>query len=259
MRFGLFLTSGVFNDVDDAAAFQLSLDSAQLADSLGYDHVWVAEHHFIDAGVCSSALSMAAFLLGRTKRIRVGTAVVLAPLMHPITIAEQAAILDQVSDGRLDLGLGRGGYAVDYDVLGVPTDRWSAGVQDTVAAVVDALSKPSTNSENELFRYDSVSVRPRPQTRPHPPIYVATSTPDAVEVAARLRLPLQFYFYADTESRIQTIEHYRGLRARSRLGRRYRSSPRCRLPGRRRRSVRARTHVRGHDYLAQQRQPRQIE
>ncbi len=211
MRFGLFLTNGVFDGIDDAAALQLSLDTARLAESVGYDHLWVAEHHFMDASVCSSALTLAAFVLGRTERIRVGTAVVLAPLVHPITLSEQVAILDQVSGGRLDLGLGRGGYSLDYDVLSVSTERWTSGVEATVAAVVDALSATRTTSENQLFPYESVRVRPRPRTQPHPPVYVATGTSEAVEVAARLRLPLQFYFYADTESRVQTIHQYRGF------------------------------------------------
>lgn len=211
MQVGLFLNNGVFDGVGDAAALQLSIDSAQLAESLGYDRLWVTEHHFIDFGVCSQALTLAGFLLGLTQRIRVGTAVVLAPLVHPITLAEQVAILDQVSGGRLDLGLGRGGYSLDYDVLSVATERWSVGIEATVTAVIDALSRTDVTSENELFPYQSVTVRPRPHTQPHPPVYVATATPEAVEVAARLRLPLQFYFAADTASRVKTIEQYRGF------------------------------------------------
>ena len=211
MQVGLFLNNGVFDGVDDGAALQLSVASARLAESLGYDRLWVTEHHFIEFGVCSQALTLAGYLLGQTQRIRVGTAVVLAPLVHPITLAEQAAILDQVSGGRLDLGLGRGGYSLDYEVLSVPTERWFAGIEATLLAVIDALANTGVSSDHELFPYQSVTVRPRPRTRPHPPIYVATATAEAVEVAARLRLPLQFYFAADTESRVKTIEQYRGF------------------------------------------------
>ena len=211
MQVGLFLNNGVFDGVDDSAALQLSVESAKLAESLGYDRVWVTEHHFIDFGVCSQALTLAGYLLGLTKRIRVGTAVVLVPLVHPVTIAEQTAILDQASGGRLDLGLGRGGYSLDYEVLSVPTERWSVGIEATLLAVIDALSNTDVSSDHELFPYQSVTVRPRPRTQPHPPIYVATATTEAVEVAARLRLPLQFYFAADAESRVKTIEQYRGF------------------------------------------------
>ena len=149
MQIGLFLNNGVFEQVDDAAALRLSVESAKLAESLGYDRLWITEHHFIDFGVCSQALTLAGYLLGLTQRIRVGTAVVLAPLVHPITIAEQAAILDQVSGGRLDLGLGRGGYSLDYDVLSVPTERWSAGIEATLLAVIEALSKTGVSSNHE--------------------------------------------------------------------------------------------------------------
>ena len=144
MQVGLFLNNGVFEGVDDAAALQLSVDSARLAESLGYDRLWVTEHHFIEFGVCSQALTLAGYLLGQTQRIRVGTAVVLAPLVHPITLAEQAAILDQVSGGRLDLGLGRGGYSLDYEVLSVPTERWSVGIEATLLAVIDACRTPTS-------------------------------------------------------------------------------------------------------------------
>ena len=211
MQIGLFLNNGVFDGVDDGAALRLSVESAKLAELLGYDRLWVTEHHFIDFGVCSQALTLAGYLLGLTQRIRVGTAVVLAPLVHPITIAEQVGILDQASDGRLDLGLGRGGYSLDYEVLSVPTERWAVGIEATLLAVIDALSNTGVSSEHELFPYPSVTVRPRPRTQPHPPIYVATATAEAVEFAARLRLPLQFYFAADTESRVKTIEQYRGF------------------------------------------------
>ena len=219
MDVGLFLNNGAFERVDDAAALRLSVESAQLAEALGYDRLWVTEHHFIDFGVCSQAMTLAGFLLGMTQRIRVGTAVVLAPLVHPITIAEQTAVLDQASGGRFDLGLGRGGYSLDYEVLSVPTQRWSAGIEVTLLAVIEALSQTNVSSEHELFPYRDVTVRPRPLTQPHPPIYVATSTSEAVQVAARLRLPLQFYFAADVESRVKTIEQVPRQRRELRLGR----------------------------------------
>ena len=208
MRFGLLLTNGGVDGIDAAAALQLALDSAQLAESLGYDHLWVAEHHFMGASVCSAALTLAAFLLGRTERVRVATAVALAPLVHPITLAEQVAILDQVGRGRLELGLGRCGYSLDHDVLSVPTKRWSAGIQAMLLAVVDGLSTTNVTSKDELSPNDFVTVRPRPRTQPHPPVYVATGMSKAVEVAARLRQALQFYFYADTESLVQSIQQY---------------------------------------------------
>jgi len=208
MQFGLFLNNGAFPDLQGADVFALTLEQAWLAECLGYEEVWVTEHHFIDYGICPSALTLASFLLGRTERIRVGTAVVLAPLQHPVALSEQVALLDQLSGGRFDLGLGRGGYLRDYEVLGVPTMRWTAEVDATLEAVVDALSNDPTSSANGYFPYDSVRVLPRPLTRPHPPIYVASSSPSSVDRAAQLGLPLQFHFGTDIPGRVAVIERY---------------------------------------------------
>lgn len=209
MQIGLFLNNGVSEGVDDGAALQRSADSARLAEMLGYDEVWVTEHHFMDYGVCSSALTLAGFILGLTQRIRVGTAVVLAPLWHPVALAEQVALLDQVSGGRLDIGLGRGGYALDYDAFGVPPERWSAEVEVTVCTLIDLLSQPDVSSDSEHFPFPKVTARPRPRTQPHPPIYVASTNERSIAEAARRRLPLQFNFPHDTASRVKIIEQYR--------------------------------------------------
>lgn len=209
MQIGLFLNSGVFEGVGDAAALQLTVDSARLAESLGYDRLWVTEHHFMDFGVCSQALTLAGYLLGLTQRVRVGTAVVLAPLVHPVTLAEQVGLLDQVSGGRLDLGLGRGGYGLDYDAFGVPPERWSVEVEATIRTLIDLLSQTDVSSEREHVAFRPVTVRPRPRTMPHPPIYVASTSEPSIAEAARRRLPLQFHFPQDTESRVKIIEQYR--------------------------------------------------
>lgn len=110
--FGLFINTGAQTGRTHADVFALALAQAELAESLGYHDVWVTEHHFIPFGINANALTLAGFLLGRTNRLRVGTAVTLAPLYHPLQLAEQVAILDQVSGGRLDFGIGRGGYLI---------------------------------------------------------------------------------------------------------------------------------------------------
>ncbi len=212
MEFGLFLNNGIFDGVDDARALAHTIETADLAEELGYDELWVTEHHFIEYGVCPSAITLAGFLLGRTRRLRVGTAVTLAPLVHPVALAEQTALNDQLSGGRFDLGLGRGGYELDYQVFGIPPMRWTTEVEATVEAVVDALSNEEARSTNGFFPYDSVSVRPRARTRPHPPIYVASTTPGSLEAAARNRLPLQFYFtLLGADERTKIAEQYRGF------------------------------------------------
>lgn len=212
MEFGLVLNNGIFDGIDDARALALTVETADLAEALGYDELWVTEHHFMAYGICPSAISLAGFLLGRTSRIRVGTAVTLAPLVHPVALAEQTALNDHLGGGRFDLGLGRGGYKADYEVFGIPPTRWEAEVGATVEAVIDALSSDEATSTNPYFPYEGVSVRPRPLTRPHPPIYVASTSPDSLQAAARHRLPLQFHHgIPGAEPRIEIEAEYRRL------------------------------------------------
>lgn len=205
--YGLFLNMGSNLGATPEDVMRLTLQQAERAESLGFHDLWVTEHHFIPFGINPSALTASAFLLGRTERIRVGTAVVLSPLHNPIELAEQAALLDQLSGGRFDLGIGRGGYLKDYEVLGVDTARWDGepiGSAETIlAAWTDRdLTRPEhTTGPSEL--------QPPPLTRPHPPLFVATRSDDAIRFAAERRLPLQHYFASPADQRRQIEDRYR--------------------------------------------------
>lgn len=195
--FGLFLNCG--GEVEGRThteVFTLALAQAELAERLAFHDVWVTEHHFIPFGVNPSALALASFLLGRTRRLRVGTAVTLAPLYHPLQLAEQAALLDQLSGGRFDFGIGRGGYLRDFVEFGIDVSRWDREVEATLEGLASAWSPTS-------------DLMPRPFTRPHPPLYVASSTPATVECAAQLGAPLLHYFATPLDARMRVEAAYR--------------------------------------------------
>ncbi|MEM9746424.1 MAG: LLM class flavin-dependent oxidoreductase [Actinomycetota bacterium] len=178
---------------------RLTLDQTARAESAGFDELWITEHHCIGFGINPSALTTASFLLGRTRRITVGTAVTLAPLHHPIELAERAALLDQLSDGRFELGLGRGGYLKDYEVLEIDTHRWDdeplRSAERILAAWRDGdLAGPDHETGPSV-------LQPPPLTEPHPPLLLATRTPAAIEFAARHELPLQHYFASPVDQR----------------------------------------------------------
>lgn len=105
----LFLLAGEFPGADHATTLRRSVAYARAAEAAGFDGVWFAEHHFITYGVCPSAVTLAGFVLGATTRLRVGTAAAILSNRHPVALAEEAALLDAVSGGRFDLGVGRGG------------------------------------------------------------------------------------------------------------------------------------------------------
>ncbi|MCF6385447.1 LLM class flavin-dependent oxidoreductase [Mycobacterium sp. MBM] len=181
--------------------FDLTLQQALSAERLGYADLWVTEHHFIDFGINPSALTAASFLLGHTERIRVGTAVVLAPLRHPVELAEQAALLDQLSGGRFELGLGRGGYRRDFEVLGVDFARWDDEPRASAQRLLDLWSAPR----------GATAIQPPPHTRPHPPILLATSSSPGIAFAAHNRLALQHYFATPVPQRLAAESAYREI------------------------------------------------
>lgn len=118
MRVGTFVLAAQFPGQGQQEALHRAVRTAEAAEEAGLDSVWLAEHHFVPYGVCPSAVTLAALLLGRTRRLRVGTAVSVLPSAHPVALGEQAALLHVASGGRFTLGVGRGGPWVDLEVFG---------------------------------------------------------------------------------------------------------------------------------------------
>lgn len=216
VTFGLFLNTGELPRLTHDQIFDLTVAEVDAAEALGLHDAWITEHHFIPFGINSNALTGAAFLLGRTRRLRIGTAVCLVPQYHPVQLAEQAAILDQFSGGRFDFGIGRGGYLREFEVFGVDTARWDVEVANTMRVLLDAWTLDEVSSDTAGVSFGPVKANPRPRTTPHPPLFIATSTSPALEMAAELGLPLMHYFGSPLEGRLKLEADY--ARSRSALG-----------------------------------------
>lgn len=163
MRFGIFLLGGRFPGQTDGDALRRTLLAVEAAEQAGFDDAWIAEHHFMSYGTCPSATTWAGFALGRTRRITIGTAVSVLSTNHPVALAEQTALLDQLSGGRFHLGVGRGGPWVDLEVFGTGLDCWANGFGERLDLLLQALDD----------RRDDVRLVPEPATRPGPPVTVA--------------------------------------------------------------------------------------
>ncbi|MGH3754458.1 MAG: LLM class flavin-dependent oxidoreductase [Pseudonocardiaceae bacterium] len=208
MRFGVFLLAAQFPGQDHTTVLESTVAAAVAAEEAGFDDVWVAEHHFMSYGVCPSAITLAGYLLGATRRVAVGTAVSVLSTQHPVALAEQAALLDQLSGGRLRLGVGRGGPWIDLEVFGTGLDRYQHGFAESLDLLLAALTKPRLAASGAHFRFPDVGIVPRPRTRPHPGVILAATTAATVELAAQRGLPLLLGMHASDADKAALIGHY---------------------------------------------------
>ncbi|HYB92006.1 MAG TPA: LLM class flavin-dependent oxidoreductase, partial [Candidatus Binataceae bacterium] len=151
----------------------------QAAEDLGFDSVWPAEHHFSEYGYCVSSALMLAALAKTTKRIRLGTGIVVLPFHNPIRVAEEYALLDLMSGGRVDLGIGRGYQPHEFRGYGVPQEQSRGIFNESVEVILQAWTQERVNFKGVHFKFEDVQVRPKPLQKPHPPIWMAALSPES--------------------------------------------------------------------------------
>jgi natural product biosynthesis luciferase-like monooxygenase protein len=170
-----------------------TVEQAVHADALGFESVWPVEQHFnrkVSISPCPALLLAA--IAERTRSLRLGTAIVQVPLHHPLRVAEEAATLDVLSGGRVELGLGRGSNPDHFAGFGVDVadsrDRFVEGLE----LIRLALSQERVSFRGRYYRTDAVSLAPRPVQTPHPVMRVAANSPETAALAGRLGLPVIF-------------------------------------------------------------------
>jgi alkanesulfonate monooxygenase SsuD/methylene tetrahydromethanopterin reductase-like flavin-dependent oxidoreductase (luciferase family) len=195
MDFGLFFLVQRDEEWTEQAVYYSALEQMLAAEPLGYHSVWIAEHHFNDYGLCPAPPVLAAFVAARSSRLRLGMGVSLLPLHHPVDLAEQLAVLDVVSGGRLDVGIGRGGTLQDYQTFQSDRADARARVEEGIAVMQRSWSGAPFDFQGRFTSAERLHVRPRPVQQPHPPLYVASNSEDSVLSAARLGLPTLSSFF----------------------------------------------------------------
>jgi alkanesulfonate monooxygenase SsuD/methylene tetrahydromethanopterin reductase-like flavin-dependent oxidoreductase (luciferase family) len=160
-----------------------AFERIEIMDRTGYDAVWLAEHHFSSFSICPSIHIMGTHIAARTSRLRIGTAVSLAPFYHPLRLAEEVALLDVLSDGRVNWGAGRGYQAVEFKAFGVEADESYPRFRENVEIVVEAWKNERLTYEGRFWSFDNVEVLPKPKQKPHPPVWLASSSAEAVNWA----------------------------------------------------------------------------
>lgn len=164
--------------------YERALQRIEVMDRTGYDAVWLAEHHFSTYSVCPSVHLMGMQVAARTTRLRIGTAVTLAAFHHPLRIAEEVALLDVLSGGRVNWGAGRGFDRTEYDAFDVAEGDSYPLFRENVEVVLAAWRNERLDFEGRFHRFEGVEVLPKPLQAPHPPTWLAASSPEAVEWSA---------------------------------------------------------------------------
>ncbi|HET9492348.1 MAG TPA: LLM class flavin-dependent oxidoreductase [Methylomirabilota bacterium] len=190
MQVGIFLEERR-PGTSEGGSLQETLELADLAEAWGLDGVWLGEIHFNPTrSVHSAPVALASFIAGRTRRVRVGTAVQVLPLGNPLRIAEEVATVDHLSQGRFDFGVGRSGSPRAYDVLGVPYGESQARFEEALEIILRSWKGEPFSFHGKFFHFENTRVAPSPYQRPHPPIRMAANSPETFPVVARLGLQL---------------------------------------------------------------------
>jgi alkanesulfonate monooxygenase SsuD/methylene tetrahydromethanopterin reductase-like flavin-dependent oxidoreductase (luciferase family) len=189
VRFGTYHVFQCPPGQDPARVLQEELARAELAEALGFDDVWVPEQHFSPYCLAGDALLLAGHLAARTRRVRIGTAVVNLTFTHPLRFAERVALLDHATGGRVDVGVGRGYQFPQYGVFGVPIDDTRAIFDEALDIVLGAWSGEEFSYEGRHFTIPHVRLWPAPLRPPGDVLLHAVNSPDSMTRAIARGLP----------------------------------------------------------------------
>lgn len=220
MEFGIF-HSGHVRARADAADQRLAehgriLDEVSVAvagDRAGFKYSWFTEHHFLEeySHISASEVLMG-FVAARTERIHLGAGIfnLTPPVNHPARVAERVSMLDHLSEGRFEFGVGRGSSSTEYQGFGIPTPEATRELFDeALPEVLAMLRSPRYSHEGVGFSMPERAVLPRPWTLPHPPLWLACGSPATFEKAGRLGLGALCFTMGDAEDLAAQIETYK--------------------------------------------------
>ena len=191
MEFGLFTEFQCPAGMSEATAFDESMAEMIAAEALGFDALWLAELHFQkDRSVLSSPLVVAGAVATRTQRIKIGIAVQVLPLSHPLRLAEDVATVDHLSKGRLEFGVGRSGLPGHYRGFNIAYGESRERFLETLDVLVKAWTHDRFSHEGTYFQFRDVCVMPKPFQKPYPRVRIAATTQDTYPLVGRMGFPV---------------------------------------------------------------------
>ena len=206
MKFGIHFQLPCSPTQSPVQRYRDTIEQAVVAESLGFESVWPAEQHFeAESSILPAPMLLLAAIASRTTTMRLGTAVTLLPLANPVRVAEEIAMLDVLSAGRVECGVGRGMDPAHFAGLGIaPTESYPR-LEEGVEILRHALTEPRFSHDGPFHHLTDVTVVPRPQQSPHPPIRLAVNSVETLELAGRLGLPILVATHINPIPRLQEL------------------------------------------------------
>ena len=200
-----------FEGMSDAQVYEEELKLAINAEELGFDHIWVVEHHFTDYSFCPDNFVYLAYLAAQTERIGLATGAVIVPWnIQPLRVAEKAALLDQLSGGRLILGLGRGLSRREFEQFGIDMEESRDRFDEAAPMILDALeSGVMEEHDGKYFKQPRAVIRPRPTKSFKDRVTQVAMSPESGQEAARLGAQMMAFNYKPPEVQKQEYEDYK--------------------------------------------------
>jgi alkanesulfonate monooxygenase SsuD/methylene tetrahydromethanopterin reductase-like flavin-dependent oxidoreductase (luciferase family) len=213
MKFGLFgsaLAKRGGPDLDSGQGFREWVDYVVEAEGLGYDSIFVVEHHFTGYGQVSASLNLLTWAAARTRTLRLGTAVIVLPWHNPVLLAEQAATIDLLSGGRLDFGVGKGYRQPEFASFCIPMEEADERFEEGLAVILKAWTSDERFSHHgKYWRFEDIVVEPPTAQKPHPPVWMAAGNLDSIRKVAQRGCKLLLDQHASTALTIERFNTYK--------------------------------------------------
>ena len=195
----------------DVALYHEHMAIGDLAEPLGFDSLWALEHHFTGYSMSPAPLQLLSYYAGRTKRVTLGTCVVVLPWHDPIRVAEQIALLDVISGGRTLLGFGRGAATVEYEGFRIPMDEARPRFVESAQLIIKALENEVFDWDGQFYKIPKMSIRPRPISHPERRFYASSVSPESAEVMAKLGFGMLVVMQNEWAKAAEDIHRYRQM------------------------------------------------
>ena len=215
MKVGVAMNMLYEHGKPDVAVVQEHLQLGDLVEPLGFDSLWGLEHHFTGYAMSPAPTQLLAYFAGRTKRIQLGTAVIVLPWHDPVRVAEQIALLDIMCGGRCLFGFGRGAASTEYEGFRIPMDEARPRFAEAAEIVVKALANESFEHDGQFFKIPRMSIRPRPMSNPERRFYASSVSPESAEVIAKLGFGMLMIMQNEWEKCRQDIDAFQSMSAQA--------------------------------------------